>query len=181
MKKIIGIMGLLLCMGTAQPADAGLMQIIKDKVNEYKVGLPLKLRYDWVGARDLKNGEWLAGHSLDVLWLYKKSEGEPIIYLSANNLFNADHKGKGAFGVALGIETGGMGKTITKAAETFTPKLAPRLKWIESLSKYVTAEVGGGHKTWGVPGDQSKWYWTVGGKLKIPVKEFWDWAKERVK
>ncbi len=150
---IVILIAMLFALGP-QPAHAG--------IKDYRVGLPLSLNYQLVGARDLRYGEWLTGQSVDVLWLRRKDEKVPIFYFALNHLFNFDRAGKGAFGGALGVNTGKMSQHLEKAANLLIPGQAKRLAWLGKASNWISIEGGGGYKLYGVPAGQNNWYYTIG-------------------
>ena len=153
----------VLAMAIAVPAAAGKM----------KVSIPLELKTDIVGVRDLHNGDWLTGIEMDILWLRQEGKTKPTAYLAANNLFNLDHAGRGSFGLALGANTGKAGETFARLAENLLPNLAPSLGWLASASNWLTLEIAGGYRPWGTPENESRWVYGFGGKVRIPLEKLW--------
>ena len=165
MKKLFGwILMLMVCLiMNARLASAGL--------SDYHITFAPKLNAEVVGAYDIRNKEFLAGYSVDLIWLKRKDEDKPILYLSPNHLFNYDRAGKGAIGASIGLGTGGLGRHIQKGAELILPEQSKRLGWLRKLGDYVSIEVGGGHKFYDVVEGQSLWYYSVGGKVRIPLEK----------
>lgn len=133
------------------------------------VGLPDTIKTDVVGARDLGNGQWLTGIEADVLWLRRKNQSRPIAYLAMNNLYNADEKGKGSVGFALGAHTGTAGEVIVKTARMLLPAQAARLEWLGKVTDWVSVEFSGGYRVFGTPAGMSAWVYGAGGKVRIPL------------
>jgi len=140
---------------------------------DYHVGLPLVLRTDAVGARDLQRGQWLSGVGVDMLWLHREDEKQPIFYLSGQHLYNASEQGKGSLGAAFGVNTGKAGEVVQRGAELLLPDQAHRLKWLTALSNWVSVEASGGYRVFGTPQGQSPWVYAVGGKVRIPLERLW--------
>ena len=165
MRTLKGIILVILLVAAAVPASAG--------IKDYKVGMPLELRTQAVGAYDLHHGHWMGGWSVDVLWLHRRDEDKPIVYLAVNNMYDLNERGKGSLGAAIGINTGKAGETIGKAMGLIAPDQVKRTKWLRDIANWVSFEVGGGRRVAGVPKGSSPWYYSVGGKIKIPLADLW--------
>lgn len=155
----------------AAPADPWEGRYTNDMAvsGSLSIGLPDMLKTDLVGARDLGNGQWLTGIEADVLWLRRKNQTRPIAYLAMNNLYNADEKGRGSVGFAIGANTGTAGEVLVKTARVILPEQAGRLEWLGKVADFVTVEYSGGYRVFGTPADLSPWVHGIGGKVRIPL------------
>jgi len=171
-KVFLSIM--LVAIATASSSAAGFLA-------RYKLAIPPELIAEVKGHRDVTNSDYLAGYGVDLLWIKKRDENRPVVYLATNHLFNANEKMKGSLGASLGVSTGKAGETINKVFNMITPDHADRLKWIGNLSNFVSIEIGGGYRYLGAADGVKKLHWGYGGKLRIPVDEFFNLFRKKKK
>jgi len=173
-KRIFGIkfFAIAIAFAAVIPAEAGTWGSVMKFVKKYQVTLPTGLHSELKGRRDVTNSDYLAGYGLDVVWLKRKDQKKPILYFSADHLFNASQKGRGSIGGSIGLGTGKAGQVVDKTLRTIAPKLADRMVWFGKLSNFISIEIGGGYNTGTMEAGQKRFHWGYGGKLKIPTEKF---------
>ncbi len=141
----------------------------------YKLSLPREYDPYIVGARDLHNGVWMTGTSVEMVHFVRTDDNKPILYLAVNHLYALHNKAIGSVGATVGVHTGKLGDTIVRVAQVILPDQYRRLGWLQTISNYASVEAGGGYRAWGPePPHGSRWYYTIGGRVKIPLSKFWD-------
>lgn len=138
----------------------------------YKLDLPKEINAHVVGARDLHNGAWMTGTSVEVLWFMRKDEDIPIAYLALNNLYDLNDATKGSFGGTIGFNVGKAGEVINRITVVILPDQSHRLNWLKTISNWASVEVGGGYRLFG-PEPSSRWYYSIGGKVRVPIEKLW--------
>lgn len=129
------------------------------------------------GAWDLINRKPLAGYGWELLHFGHKNPGEgwnDFGYLAGENLFDPAQGGRGRIGASLGYRMG----TLSEHVATMGGKLASFVtvpKAVVTAGNWVTGEVGGGYNLSPMPGDKP-WYWSVGGKVKLPLDQVWSFV-----
>lgn len=139
----------------------------------YKLDLPKEVSPYAVGARDLHNGAWMTGTSIEVLWFMRKDEDVAIVYLAVNHLYELADKAKGSLGMTIGVNTGKAGDVIAKVAPILLPAQSKRLKWLKTVSNWASLEMGGGYRAFGPAPSGSRWYYSFGGKVRVPIEKLW--------
>ncbi len=196
-----GIIVLALALAVAAPAGAEMMDVVDGKffcsavnwcmeaihgkdatvgaagdkwdIHNYRVGLPSHFNGHFVGERDLTHGDWLTGVGVDVFWLKRVDEDHPIAYLLLKQVFDIDRAWTGSFGVTLGINTGKAGETLARIAGVVAPDQTKRLKWVRDAANWVSIEGGYGYRMAGIADGQRRDYWSLGGKVKVPIEKLW--------
>ena len=155
--------------------DSGAVGAAGDKwdIHNYRVGLPSHFNGHLVGERDLTHGDWLTGVGVDVFWLKRVDEDHPIAYLLVKQMFDIDRAWTGSFGVALGINTGKAGETLARIAGVVAPDQTKRLKWVRDAANWVSIEGGWGYRAAGIADGQRRDYWSIGGKVRVPIEKLW--------
>lgn len=135
---------------------------------DFRLSVNTKLDLDTVGAFDFSNSQWMTGLGKDVLDLHKGKN--KVAYLSAEQMFNLDEKGKGTFLLALGVMTGTLARIGEDVVQVVVPD-AKIPKWLDVAGNFVSIEGGYGRRLFGVPQGQTPHVWTLGGKVKIPLEK----------
>lgn len=127
----------------------------------------LDLNYDVqaIGMRELHDGNWLAGVGKQLAHL--EINGKERLHLGVFQAWRANH-GDPAFGLSLGVTTGGLGEYVGKALDMGTPDLSESVKWLPHVADLISIETFAGYRP--VHGsDVHAWIYGVGGYLKIPL------------
>ena len=163
------------CGAVKDIQDAAAVGAPGDKwdIHNYRVGLPDHFNGHFVGERDLTHGDWLTGVGVDVFWLKRVDEDHPIAYLLVKQMFDIDRAWTGSFGVSLGINTGKAGETLARIAGVVAPDQAKRLKWVRDAANWVSIEGGWGYRAAGIADGQRRDYWSIGGKVRVPIEKLW--------
>ena len=164
MKKIVALFCLMVVMAGIASAGPSL-----NLGRGYALMIDTSLNIDGVGAFDFKHSQWMTGASKDLLLVNKGPK--QVLYLSGENLFNLNEKGKGAFGLALGTPIG----TLTSKLDDLIGHILPDKTmpiWLSNIGNWVSVEAGASYRIFGCPEGQTPMVYTVGGKLRIPVEDF---------
>lgn len=138
-----------------------------------------------IASRDLYNGQWLAGYSIDLLYwhpvflshipLMERS----MFYLALEHQYNASEltplnkiqNAAGVFGTGLGISIGGLATTVSTLFHALTPVNTPTLNippWLfNDLDNWLTVEGNAGYRFFGHSEDVYPWAIGIGGKVAI--------------
>lgn len=127
--------------------------------------LDLDLNIQTLGLRELNDGNWLAGVGKQ-LW-HLEVDGKERLHFGVFQAWRAN-QGDPAFGLSLGVTTGGLGDYITKAIDLGTPGLGDYVKWVPQIANLISIETFGGYRPSHGP-DVHPWIYGVGGYLKIPL------------
>lgn len=127
----------------------------------------LDLNYDAqaVGLRELNDGNWLAGIGKQ-LW-HLESDGKERLHFGVFQAWRTNH-GDPAFGLNLGVTTGGLGDYLTATIGQVAPNLSDSIKWIPQLANFISIDTFGGYRPTHGP-DVHAWIYGFGGYLKIPL------------
>lgn len=138
-----------------------------------------------IATRDIYNGQWLAGYSVDLLyykptWLshiYGLSQSQ--FYVAIEHQYNAAEltpldkiqNAAGVFGGGAGLSIGGLASTVSNLFHAIVPPGAPSLAipdWLmNDLDNWITVECNGGYRVFGHSVDVSPWVAGIGGKVTI--------------
>lgn len=146
----------------------------------WAIGLNLNYDIYLEGARDYDSGQWLGGWGKEISPL--THNGTEVAYVSLYNLYNADEKGKGVVGAAIGSRPIGLINTLANISGIAdklipTPTCAAQCDglgqtFLKDVSEYSSIELGGGYRAFNSSPGVARLALTIGGQVNIPLSDF---------
>lgn len=121
------------------------------------------------GAYDFRGHQWMSGYGRELFFLTRNDKKS--LYIAARHMFLMKEAAKGVADLALGVPSGVLGEKLDDLTGLFVPdgKLP---SWATKLGNFVSVEGGVGYRLYGVPAEASKFVYSLGGQINIPLGSF---------